>query len=298
MKIRDLSMWESFDRVANEENFARAAKMLRIGPSLLSKRIKALEDELGVRLFQRSTRKVSLTQEGRALLPRVKALLEDAKGLEDQFEAEREVAGTIRMTCLPAFANRVIAPLIADFSRRYPKVEFEIDASEGIVDLIDSQMDLAIRVQAPEGADFVFKELIENRLVLCASPAYLKKARHRVQGPADLKHHRILTLPVYAGCRFKNSSLTLGDLAGSVKIRAESGAFLTELARAGAGIAVRSLWDVRPFLDSGELVRVLAKDVIEPFGHVYAVIPNRRLVSRRVRAFVDDLSEAAKGWKF
>ena len=297
MKIRDLSAWESFYWVAKESNFKRAAGRLNIGAPLLSKRIAKLEEDLGVRLFQRSTRKVSLTHEGRGMFPHVQSFLEDAQGLEDRFGQTDEVVGTIRMTCVTAFAHRIMAPIIAEFCELHPKVAFEFEATDGFVDLIDAQMDLAIRVQHPTGADFVFKKLLQNNLVLCASPKYLKAARRPIRKPEDLSSHRLLMLKSYEGCRFKGAAVALGELQGAQKVHCESGLFLTELACRDAGVAVRSLWDVLGLLKSGKLVQVLEKYPLDPFGDMYLVIPTRRLLAHRVRTFVDFLTAKTQHWK-
>lgn len=256
MKIRDISTWESFYWVAKEQNFSRAAKMLRIGPSLLSKRIFKLEEDLGVRLFHRSTRKVSLTQEGQILFPKTEAFLQDAQGMEDQFEEKTELSGTIRLACITAFTHRVMAPLIAEFSKKHPQVEFDINPSDAFLDLIDEQLDLVIRVQEPKGADFVFKKLLKNNLVFCASPEYLKSFKKEIRKPEDLLSHKILMLKVYEDCKIAKSDLKLGDLSKAQKIHSESGLLLTELATCGLGIAVRSLWDVQSLIKLGKLVQV------------------------------------------
>jgi DNA-binding transcriptional LysR family regulator len=298
MKIRDLTLWESFYWVAKEGSFVRAAKKLNVGAPLLSKRVARLEEELGVRLFQRSTRQVGLTQEGRGLLPRIESFLGDAQGLEDQFSRQSEVAGVIRMTCVTAFAHRVLAPLLVEFCALYPAVKFELEVTDAFVDLIDAQMDLAIRVQEPTGADFIFKKLLQNKLILCASPVYLKRHGSKLLKPQDLQAHRVLMLGVYGGSRFKGCPLALRDLANAQTIRSESGLFLTELACQGAGVAVRSVWDVHPLLESGRLVQVLKPYALDPFGDMYLVIPSRRLLAHRIRVFIDFIMEKAKRWKF
>jgi DNA-binding transcriptional LysR family regulator len=297
MKIRDLSVWESFYWVAKEGSFTRAAKRQGLGLPHLSKRIGKLESDLGVRLFQRSTRKVSLTHEGRGLFPVVQSFLEDAQSLEERFEAKEEISGTIRLSCVTAFAHRRIAPLIAKFNEAYPKVRFELEITDSLIDLIDNQIDLAIRVQEPTGSDFVFKKLIPNELVVCASPGYLKRAK-KIRTPEDLLSHRILTLQVYEDCRFSGSKLSVGDLMKARSIYCENGLFLTELACQGAGIAIRSVWDVASLLQSGKLVQVLQRHPLEPYGNMYAVIPNRRFLAQRVRAFMTFLETEAQNWKF
>lgn len=291
MKIRDLSLWEAFYWVAKDKNFTRAAARLKISPPQLSKRVSALEDELGVRLLNRTTRQVSLTQDGQGLLPHLESMLEDLQGLETRFESSDRIEGTIRLTCVTALAHRVLAPLIAEFMKLHPDVQFEIDPTDQMVDLIDQQMDLGIRVEVPHGADFVFIKLLENRIILCASPEYLRRHSRPPRSVQDLLQHSILTLKVYENCRFLKTDLRIGDLQPAQKLRCESGLFLTQMTLDGAGIAVRSEWDVRPLVDSGKLVQVLPRQKIESFGHVYAVIPNRRLLARRVRVFIDFLTE-------
>lgn len=295
MKIRDLSAWESFYWVAKEASFTRAARRQNVGLPLISKRIACLEQELGVRLFQRSTRRVGLTQEGKSLLPQVQSLLEDIRDMEERTCEKKDVRGTIRISCLPAFAHRVLPTIIAKYSQLHPQVKFELELADALIDLIDHQIDLAIRVQEPSGADFVFKKLIPNRLVTCASPRYLNSVRKPVRTPKDLLSHRILTLRVYEDCRFERSTLTVGDLLGARSVICESGFLLTELARQGQGIAIRSIWDVAPLLKAGELIQVLNTHPLESFGEVYAVIPSRRLLATRVKSFIHFLeAEMAK----
>lgn len=296
MKI-EVDLWEAFYWAAQERNFRRAADKLKIGAPVFSRRIAELEEILGVRLFQRSTRKIALTQDGQGLLPHVSSFLEDARSLEDRFTQRNQVSGTIRLTCVTAFAHRILAELTAKFCDLHPDISFELEITDRYVDLLDAQMDLAIRVQEPTGADCVFKKLLRNDLVLCASPKYLRTTRMPLKKPGDLRQHPILSLQVYDRCQFKGHDLSVGALNSSQRIHAESGLFLTQLALEGAGIAVRSLWDVSPLIKSGKLVRVLEKYPLDSFGDMYIVIPTRRLLAYRVRAFVDFLSSEIKSRK-
>lgn len=294
MKIRDLSVWEGFLRVAQDQSFVVAAKKLNIGPPLLTKKIQALEAELGVRLFQRTTRKVSLTQDGLAILPRVKAFLEDGRNIENQFESKAELSGLIRISSITAFTHRVLADLILKFRKLHPQVNFEVDPNDRYVDLIDSQFDLAIRVDEPKGADFIYKRLIDNHLVVCASPKYIKENRVALHHPNDLKKYAMLTLDVYKDCRFIKTQIPIGYFFESKQISSESGLLLTDLALKGAGITIRSYWDVKPFIDQGKLVRLLSNHPIEHFGTIYAVMTGNRLLARRVRVFMDFLEQEMK----
>jgi LysR family transcriptional activator of dmlA len=287
MKIRDISIWEGFLQVAKERNFAAAARSLKIGAPLLTKKIQMLENELGVRLFNRTTRSVQLTQEGIALIPKVKSILEEVENIENQFESTQELNGTIRISCVTAYAYRVLSEQLVQFQKLHPKVHFDLDASDRYIDLIDSNVDIAIRADEPHGADYVYKKLVENNLVVCASPDFLLKSKAKVKHPADLKKYPLLTLSVYGDCKFIRTGIPLSDLFESKKINAESGLLMTHFVLNGAGIGIRSLWDVKPFLDNGTLVQLLPDHPIESFGTIYAVITSNRLLSKRVRAFLD-----------
>ncbi len=294
MKIRDISMWEAFLRVAKDKSFISASRSLKIGAPLLTKKIQGLENELGVRLFQRTTRSVGLTQEGMALLPRVKAFLEDMENIENQFESHQELKGLIRISCVTAYAHRILTTQIIQFQELHPKVHFELEASDRYIDLIDSQVDIAIRADDPHGADYVYKKLVENELVVCASPDFIKKAKVKIKEPMDLKKYPLLTLNVYGECKFIRSGILLSDLFGSIKISAQSGLLTTSMILQGAGIGIRSLWDVKPYLEDGSLVQLLPNHKIESFGTIYAVITSNRLLAKRVRAFLDFITGAAK----
>jgi DNA-binding transcriptional LysR family regulator len=290
MKINDLSLWETFLAVAELKSFAKAGRKLHTGAPAVTKRISLLESELNIRLFNRTTRVVTLSSEGENLLPHARELLERAHEVEQRASESKTLSGVIRMTCLPVVAFRWLAPEIVQFRKKHPQVKFDLDLSEKINDLIAEQLDLAVRVQNPKGADFVFRELAENELVLCASPAYLKKAP-RLDKLSDLHNHPLLTLDLFSTCKFLKTGQPLSDFDPARTIRCEVGLYLTELALLGAGIAVRSRWDVFPFLESGKLVSVLPGFKLEPFGKAHLVIPQRRYLSPRVRAFADHLIE-------
>jgi DNA-binding transcriptional LysR family regulator len=298
MKIEEIGIWEAFQGVAVHGGFSKASKVLRVTVPQLSKRVAKLEDRLGVRLFQRSTRVVTLTDEGRALLPRVTSLLDDLTGIESSFESGQSLTGTVRITCVPFVAHRLLIPVIAGFSKVYPEIHIELELSESFVNLIEANFDLAIRIHPePDDSDLVYRKLAPNDLVLCASPGYLKAGKRPLDKPADLRHHKMLMLSVHRDCGFKNGSHALREFEGSKRLTCENGAFLTELALNDFGVLVRSIWDVQGFLENGELVQVLKKYPLETFGNVYAVIPSRRYLAPRVRAFLDFVVKRAAEWK-
>lgn len=292
MEINDLGMWQTFVQVAEKRNFVNAARALSTGAPAITKRISLLEERLGTRLFNRTTRVVTLTAEGEKLLPLARSLIESAQDLERQAQSAKELSGTIRLTCFQVVGLRWLTGELIGFRKKHPAIKFELDLTDRYADLIAEQIDIAIRVQKPKGADFVFRELATNELVICASPSYLKKAP-RIRRPEDLVEHPVLAQSLLMNTCFLHSRRPLSDYESARSIRCESGIFLTELALKGAGVAVRSRWDVFPFLASGKLVELLPSYKLEPYGKAYMVIPQKRYLSPRVRAFADHLIAGA-----
>ena len=290
MKIEEIGILEAFQGVAVHGGFSKASRALKIGVPQISKRIAKLEAVLGIRLFQRSTRIVTLTEEGRALLPRVTAILDDLAGIESSFGEAKEISGVIRLTSVPFIAHRLLIPLIAQFRKKYPKINIELEVSEGILNLIESNIDLAIRIHDdPEDSNLIYRKLGSNQLVLCASPQYLNQNKNPLRSPLDLHHHELLMLEVHDDVSFKNSAHSLKDFKLSKKTMTENGWILTQMAIAGLGVLVRSSLDVEEHIRKGELVPVLKKYPLDDFGSIYAVIPSRRFLAPRVRVFLDHL---------
>lgn len=288
MKVDDAKAWQAFCAVAKTRSFSKAAAALKVGTPQLSKRIGRLEEQLGVRLFARSTRVVALTDEGKSLLPRVLALLEDWSSLEEAFECDTSLKGTIRVTAVPFIAQRLLIPAFAEFKRRHPDVRIELDLSEGLVNLVESNFDLALRIHAnPPDSSLVYRKLGENELVFVASPRYLKSAKQPLKKPSDLRDHSMLLLGIHEKCRLRDGSSSLGELARLRPFTSPNGWYLTELALSDFGVLVRSSLDVREHLKAGRLVQVLKNHAIEPFGNIYAVVPTRRFLAPRVRALLD-----------
>jgi len=293
MRIEEISAWEAFHGVAVHGGFSKAARSLRVSVPQLSKRVARLESDLGVRLFKRSTRVVALTDEGKSLFPKVSTVLSDLGDLESSFEAKQALSGVIRVTAVPFLAQRLLIPVFSKFTKAHPNVNFELELSETMVNLVEANMDLALRIHnEPKDTSLVYRKLFPNELILCASPAYLKKAPP-LKRVADLKAHKLLVIDVHRKTRFLSGEGDLGSLAVGANFHCNNGWFMTELALKGFGVLVRSRLDVQEFLEKGTLVQVLEKSPLEPFGNVYAVIPNRKFLAPRVRAFYEMLVHAA-----
>lgn len=296
MKIEEIYIWETFQAVATLGNFTKAAASLKIPVPQVSKRIAKLESQLGIRLFQRSTRVVRLTDEGKALLPKVTSTLDDLIGIENYFENQGQLTGTIRITTVPFIAHNLLISVLSDFSKLHPKIHLDIDLSENIQNLYETQKDIAIRIQEPEDSDMVYRKLVPNNLIFCASPKYLRSHNEPLTKPAHLKNHKALMLDIHGKCKFKDGSGALKDFIKQKAVNCENGAFLTDLALNDFGVLVRSIWDVKAHIEKGRLIQVLNKYPLEAFGSIYSVIPSRRYLTPRVRAFMDFLIEKSLKW--
>ena len=296
MKINELSTWEAFLGVAKSGNFTSAGKALGIPTPQVSKRVARLEERLGVRLFQRSTRVVTLTEEGRLLVPKVTSIIEDLSSVESEFESKKKLSGTIKITCVPFVAHRILPKALDRLGRDYPDIKLEIELSKEFRNLIEEGLDMAIRIETPKDTELVYRKMAPNDLVLCASPKYLESAPP-LKTVEDLRKHKLLMLNIHQRVRLGNSKKKLGDFSDAQKIICKNGVFLTDLALKHQGILVRSIWDVQDKLKKKQLVEVLTNHPLETFGDIYAVIPTKRYLAPRVRLFLNYVLEEAKTLK-
>lgn len=283
---------ESFVRVVEAGSFVAAADRAGLSTSSLSRQVAELEQHLGVRLLNRTTRRLSLTESGQSYYERCVALLADLQ--EAEAIAGQEAAqprGTIRLTCSHNMAEQRVAPAIAAFVGRYPDVKFDLVVADRIVDLVDEGFDLAIRV-GPVGSDrLVARRLGSMQAVLCASPAYLE--RHGTpRTPRELEGHNALTYAYMATPRLWRFTDAAGNphevrVAGS--LHANSGDALRAAAEAGLGLICEPDFLVGDALRGGRLVHLLP-EYQSPGGEIWAVYASRRHLSLKVRLFVDHVA--------
>lgn len=288
---------EVFTRVVELGSFARAAARLGMSSSAVSRQVSELEAHLGVRLLNRTTRRLSLTESGAAFLERAVQLLADLEEAESAIGATALVPrGTLRLTAPTAFGERYLASVVAEFARRYPDMRLECELSDRRVDLVEEGLDLAVRIGVGGSATLIARRLGSVDLICNAAPAYLE--RHGVPAvPEDLAQHRCLSydyLPVRDTWVFRNPDGSERPVRVSGPIRANSGRYLAMLARAGAGISLEPDFAIRDELIDGSLVPLLTAFRPAPIP-VFAVYPSRRHLSAKVRVFVDFLAERFAG---
>ncbi len=282
-----------FVRVMDRGNFSIAAKDLGLTPSAVSKLMSRLEDRLGVRLLERSTRRLVLTPEGETFLERARRIVADIE------EAEAEVArvrgaprGKLRINSGTAFGLHQLTPSLADFLSRYPEIDIELSITDRLVDLLEEQTDIAVRSgHIPEGP-FVQRKIADLQRVICAAPSYLAQ-RGTPQSAADLKAHDCIVVagPGLNRWPFKTRTGTVDVVEVRPRVTTDDAEAALRMAIEGAGIIRLSDVIVAEPLQKGELVTLLASSHhVEPFP-LSAIYPAGRNRLPRVAVFIEFLYE-------
>lgn len=289
--------FSAFAKVVELGSFAAAAQRLDVSTSAVSRQVAELEAHLEVRLLNRTTRRLSLTEAGQAFYERCLQLLAELEETEAAVRSEAVMPkGTLRITCGVTFGERYLAPAVAEFATRHPQVAFDIDLSDRAVDLVEEGFDLAIRIGPVGQQALVARRIAETQLVCCAAPAYLDR-RPPLLTPDDLQHHECFAYSYAATA----SAWTFEAMDGtrhtpriSFRHRANNGSLLSAMAVAGVGISLEPDFIVAVDVRAGRLVRVLP-DYQPPRSPISAVYPSRRHLSAKVRTFVDFLAARYAG---
>lgn len=278
-----------FVRVAASGSMSQAARDLGLSPPVISKRIKRLEERLGTRLLQRTTRQIVLTEAGRGFHERVLAILASVEEAEEWVsQRANQARGPLRISAPTTFGRLHVAPHLVRFLEKYPEISVDLSLSDAFVDVIGEGYDVAIRIADLADTSLVAKKLAPNHRVLCAAPAYL--ARHGEPAAiGDLARHRLL---VHNADHWRIES-TDGPVTVPVRsaVVTNSSEVIREAVIAGLGIALRSTWDVGPELRSGQLKIVLPCYRASHRVGIFAVYPSRRHLPQRTRVFIDFLAE-------
>ena len=296
--------------VRQHGSLVMAARAMRVAPSVVTKRLAALEARLGLRLFQRTTRSVSPTAEGDTLCERAVHLLRAFDEVEAELrERQTEPAGPIRLAATFGFGRLWVGPALADFQARHPGIQIQLQLTEQLPDLAVDGFDGAIwlwNAPSERAAEWVSRRLAGNQRVLVASPTYLHQ-RGTPRALQDLSAHACLLVRENGGGpgqRFDHwRLLPTGDtqvthvpVAGPLS--SNSGELVRDWCLAGHGIMLRSLWDIAPQLASGDLVRVLPEHAM-PDADIHWLAPYRPQTPRRIRLLIDFLVERFRNepWK-
>ncbi|WP_175871117.1 LysR family transcriptional regulator [Burkholderia sp. BCC0397] len=279
-----------FVRAALLANVTAAGREFGVSAAVASARIAQLERQLGARLLHRTTRRISLTQDGEVFMARADALLAAADAARASVGHGRsEPYGRLKVSMSSSFGRQHVAPVIPVFLRRYPSVSLDLRLSDEIVDLVDDGYDVAIRLGALKDSTLVARKLATNRRVLCCSPAYLAE-RGTPRHPADLTQHECVILGDQRDWSFATPQGPLTVRVGG-RLVASNGEAIREALVDGFGIAIKSTWDVGPLLASGTLVTVLDDYPFADDVAIWAVYPSRAHVPLKTLAFIAFLAE-------
>jgi LysR family transcriptional regulator, transcriptional activator for dmlA len=289
----DLQDMDLFVRAAAAGSLSAAGRELGLSPAVASKRLARLEAQLGARLLQRSSRRLSLTEGGALYLERCQAILADVAEAEDLLGGDDgRLRGTLRVSATSALGRRWVGPVAAGFASRHPGLALHLSLSDRLVDLVESAIDCAVRVGPLADDRLVARKLADNRRVVCATPKYLK-AHGTPATPADLARHACLVLTAgaasHADWRFKPAHGPATHVRVRGRLASDNGQQVHDWMLAGHGLARRSIWDVADELASGRVVEVLREwsDEDAPISVIYA---SRRHLPRRTRLFIDALA--------
>ncbi|MGO4260472.1 LysR family transcriptional regulator [Lysobacter sp. TAB13] len=288
----------AFDRIVRAGSLSAAARELDLSLAVVSKRLTQLESALGVRLLQRTTRRQTLTEEGRLLHAQVVRILAEVEAAEALMSQQRaSIGGLLRITAPHDLGRRWIAPILADFQRLHPQLRVQLQLSDALVDLVGEGLDMAVRFGSLADSSLIARPLAPNHRVVCAAPAYLREHGEPAH-PADLIRHRCIVIGDSPSAEWR----FIGDEPVSVRIDAglvsNDGGVVLAWALAGAGIALKSIWDVGDDLAAGRLRRVLP-DYAAAAAPLHAIYPHSAHLAPRVRAFVEYLRERLQAaWRW
>jgi DNA-binding transcriptional LysR family regulator len=284
----------TFVEVAQRGSLSAAAREEGVTPAMVGRRIDQLEERLGVKLFKRSTRKVTLTPEGATFYEDCHRLLDELHAAEDALTVgAKSASGRLIVTAPTAFGRKHIAPHLPAFIAEHPNLAITLHLSERLVDLKNERFDLAIRIAEMKSADLIAARLARNHRVVCAAPAYFKRAG-KPKTLADLARHNCLVTSTEDGTADTWNFVDKGkpvSVKVSGNLQCNDGEVLTRWALAGEGLAWRSAWEVNEEVKRGRLVTALDEYAI-PGNNVYAVYPERRLLPAKVKFFIEFLRKS------
>jgi DNA-binding transcriptional LysR family regulator len=288
-----LDCMRAFVAVVEAESFTQAAIRMRLSKALVSKYVGALESSLGVRLLNRTTRRMSVTDSGKAYYERCISVLQEIDEIESALRSEHnQPEGTLRINAPMSFSELTLMPIITEFTRLYPDVTIKLELADRFVDLVEEGVDLAIRIGALPDSSLVVRKLTDMQMMLCASPDYVGNtdipltleslSQHQCIFDSNYKHkdrwifgrgEQSVAIPIHS------------------RININSARAVSELVLNGQGISLLPSFVVQKEVEQGRLVRLFKEHEPESTG-VYALYPHRKHLSAKVRLFIDALVKA------
>jgi len=283
----DILSLRLFLRIAELGSVTAAAHDLSLSPASASARLVKLEETVGFRLFNRTTRAVSLTTDGETFLPYAQEMIETLEtGLSAVRGQKAEVQGLLRMTMPGSFGRMYIIPALAEFQVRYPLVSLDLRLSDEVLDVVEGAYDLIIRNASLVDSSLIVRKLASDRRLLVASPSYLK--RYGVPStPDELANHKCVILGETTRWKFESGQTVSVPHSYAVN----DGEAMRKMIELGMGIGIKSVWNASKSLKSGLLVEVLPQFPLMTDAAIWVLYPSRRIVAPKVYAMIDFLLE-------
>lgn len=280
-----------FCLLVKQGSLAATARELNLTPPAVSRRLSSLEDRLGVRLLNRTTRRISLTSEGEVYFANAQRILGDIDDMERLVSSSRAAPkGLLRVNAPLGFGRSYIGPAISGFSVQYPDVEVQLHLTDRPINLPDESIDVSVRFGEMPDSRLIAKKIASNRRLLVSAPGYLRAAGEPAY-PHDLTAHQCIVLRQNESA-YGNWRLSRGGRTETVKVNGKlstnDGEVALNWALEGHGILMRAEWDIAKYMRSGRLVQVLSEYETPP-ADIYAVYPERLNLSAKVAVFVDYL---------
>lgn len=284
MDIDDLNL---FVRIAQLRSISAAARDLGLTPAGASVRLAALERKLSTRLLHRTTRQVTLTEDGLAFLPHAEHLVHAAEAARAALGREQaSPRGTLRVAAPASFARMHIVPGLPDFCAKYPGIALDLRISDSIVDLVEGAFDVAVRYTEPSDSSFVARRLAPDNRVLVASPGYIEK-HGPPNTPDNLAEHACLVVGTLDLWTFRGKNAEVIERRVIPNLRINDGSAVRDAAAAGLGIALMATWCASEELRSGALVPALPQYPLISTQTLWALYPSSRELAPKVRVFID-----------
>jgi DNA-binding transcriptional LysR family regulator len=287
MNIEHLKL---FVRISATHNISTAGAELGLSPAVASAHINKLEATLGVRLIHRTTRKVSLTEEGHAFLHHAEDVIASVEAARASVGSGKlSPIGTLRVAAPASFGRMHLLPALKGFMQKYPDLKIDLKLSDTIVDLVEGGFDIAIRNSELKDSSLIARKLTQDKRIVCASPDYIEQFGVP-RTPKELNKHNCITLMGLEHWSFKDGN-NIVSVKTTGNFRTDNGEAIRDACINGMGLTINSTWSAYKHLETGELVQVLEDYPLASQTAIWAVYPSSRLLAAKVRAFIDYFAE-------
>jgi DNA-binding transcriptional LysR family regulator len=288
MILRDINQIRSFIAIYQTKSLTMAAKKMGMSKAAMAKRLTVLEAEMGYSLFRRSTRKIVPTPEAERIYIEAQRLIDHVHEFEAAFGKDDAMKGLIRVTCSITMAQDFIAQALANFQEKYPEVSLELIATDSMLDMVENNIDLAIRVNPSETSAYLGRKVGQHRMVMVAAHSYLKKHK-KIKNLDDLKAHQVQFISPHGELQFKTNKVKIKTFLPARKFITNDPGVLTRLALEGMCISIRPWWNVKDHIENKKLELVLKHEQFSSLGDVWLLSSVGKRQTHRVRVLFDEM---------